>query len=557
MAEHEASLGGLAPRLRRTFLVKRRRKERCSRGSGSQVLSQASRHIEPIAEKVIFESIRAECPQVVEERQQESSDMNQILISSLTPPCENSSESSPGYQSRNDEQADRASISIKSKINLRLRSPRSVKCRTSDGDHAAHNVTSAAGIAVQCLTNAQLPSVTALSGKNQKMITSSCEGKVVPHFPRSPGSSPGDVLEVAVELLRCGSPSNHPGSSACLSTLAQTAESSSGNSAIFDDDVAFSPALSIAREHTDRQVTSVVKTLARDEDLKDKCKSQSFSSPGIVKSRRLRDSDARGRWSTILRPSYNKSRPQLNQFDSKCREQQPRHGNGGDSDPMLLWGRNATPRSKKTQSITRRRKGSVKESTVNTAPAGIVDGSACGVMQSNRPWFTVNTLRTAAPAVASDNAESIYDDAVKALEARVVESEENVRTLISTLHTTEKIFEAEVEQLKRVLRSVDQAQEIRYRSLLAVFTDNFKAIGQVEERFEDLLGYRHTQMQASGRGRIVFFLWSIIDMWVRVLLLVLRCFLAAYAKCTQGTKAQKRRLSEGADVVHPKAHTTS
>jgi hypothetical protein len=132
----------------------------------------------------------------------------------------------------------------------------------------------------------------------------------------------------------------------------------------------------------------------------------------------------------------------------------------------------------------------------------------------------------------------LYENELQTLEGRLVSAEETVLELNSNLHEVERLFAAEVGRLKRILSSVDQAQELRYHTLLEVFTDNFKTMGQVEARFEDLLGVRHNQMQTSTRGRLMVFVWTIIDVSVRVLCQVLHCLLSLYCFCTRMTKRE-------------------
>lgn len=106
---------------------------------------------------------------------------------------------------------------------------------------------------------------------------------------------------------------------------------------------------------------------------------------------------------------------------------------------------------------------------------------------------------------------------IEELRKRLAECEEEVEALTKASARNDDLFRAEVERFKRILGTVDQAQELRYHSLLEVFTDNFKTMGTVEARFEQMLGTRHGQMQRSGRGRLLQFLWVIIDFSVKAL----------------------------------------
>lgn len=117
---------------------------------------------------------------------------------------------------------------------------------------------------------------------------------------------------------------------------------------------------------------------------------------------------------------------------------------------------------------------------------------------------------------------------VQLLEARLAESEEELRQLLAASEENERRFQSEVGRLKRILGAVDQAQELRYNSLLDVFTDNFRAMGTVEAQFEQMMGARHRQMQTSSKGQMLFVLWKIIDFLVKGLFQLLQLVARSY-----------------------------
>lgn len=101
------------------------------------------------------------------------------------------------------------------------------------------------------------------------------------------------------------------------------------------------------------------------------------------------------------------------------------------------------------------------------------------------------------------------------LENRLLESENEVKELTRRALHNEKRFTAEVVRLKMCLGTVDQAQEIRYHSLLEVFTDNFRTLGSVEARFEQMLGVR--QIQILKLGLVRYFILRILDFLAAIL----------------------------------------
>lgn len=106
---------------------------------------------------------------------------------------------------------------------------------------------------------------------------------------------------------------------------------------------------------------------------------------------------------------------------------------------------------------------------------------------------------------------------IQELRQQLDECELEIQAIVSTAARNEELFRAEIERFESILGTVDQAQELRYHSLLEVFTDNFKTMGTVEARFEQMLGARHGQMQTSSRGRLLQFLWVLVDLSVKAL----------------------------------------
>lgn len=124
-------------------------------------------------------------------------------------------------------------------------------------------------------------------------------------------------------------------------------------------------------------------------------------------------------------------------------------------------------------------------------------------------------------SIGSDNGDNVNEQLLE-LQERLLECEMQLQTLVETSIRNEEQFQTDIARFKRILGTVDQAQEIRYRSLLEVFTDNFKTMGTVEARFEEMLGTRERQMQTSSRGRLQYCLWLIADFAVKTLFRVLK-----------------------------------
>lgn len=97
------------------------------------------------------------------------------------------------------------------------------------------------------------------------------------------------------------------------------------------------------------------------------------------------------------------------------------------------------------------------------------------------------------------------------LESRLLESEKELKELMEESIQNKRLFTAEVSRLRHILGTVDQAQELRYHSLLEVFTDNFRNVGTVEARFEQMLGVRHNQMLNSKIGLLRYCILRIFD----------------------------------------------
>jgi hypothetical protein len=76
---------------------------------------------------------------------------------------------------------------------------------------------------------------------------------------------------------------------------------------------------------------------------------------------------------------------------------------------------------------------------------------------------------------------------LRSIESQLFECEERIESLLKRSEQQDSFLNIEFPRIVHVLDTLDRAQEIRYRSLLDVFADNFRTMGQVEARFEQLL----------------------------------------------------------------------
>lgn len=124
------------------------------------------------------------------------------------------------------------------------------------------------------------------------------------------------------------------------------------------------------------------------------------------------------------------------------------------------------------------------------------------------------------------------------LNCRLRDSEKQLATLMEAVQASEDILEAEMSRLRLIMNTLDQAQEIRYRSVLDVFTDNFRTVGVVETRLDQMMSLQHTQLQRSGRGRLASATWRIADFVVACIARIIELCVGSY-KVAQTFRRQR------------------
>jgi hypothetical protein len=119
-------------------------------------------------------------------------------------------------------------------------------------------------------------------------------------------------------------------------------------------------------------------------------------------------------------------------------------------------------------------------------------------------------------------------DQLRILQSRLSESEARITSLLKQSEQNDEFLASEFPRIAHVLEVLDRAQEIRYRSLLDVFADNFRTTGQVEARFERLLIMQRDQRQSSSRGVMIRICWSVVDFAVACLMCLLHAIASVY-----------------------------
>jgi hypothetical protein len=218
-------------------------------------------------------------------------------------------------------------------------------------------------------------------------------------------------------------------------------------------------------------------------------------------------------------PAAGASQSAIMQFEGVLPEGDARESVDSEASDPVAAHRKANgrgPRGLPRRSLLRRR----VEKAGSPAPTSGLDSDAHDLQgtRPNAPSTTADTADSTSPLALAELGAALWlNGQLKLLGDRLTESEEELRALVETSRQSEERFLTEIARFKQILGTVDHAQELRYHSLLDVFTDNFKTMGTVEARFEQLLGVRHRQMQTSGWGRMLQLLWVVVDFAVGAL----------------------------------------
>lgn len=132
------------------------------------------------------------------------------------------------------------------------------------------------------------------------------------------------------------------------------------------------------------------------------------------------------------------------------------------------------------------------------------------------------------------------------LQRLLSDAENTLREIQEQLYQTESRLATELCRLNMLHASLDQAQELRYQSLMEVFNENYRTLGLVEAQFEHVLSTsfnsRHTTL-VDGTARIG---WVAVDVLCVGLAVVVRLLarVRAYFRPADIHRLQERGVNE-------------
>lgn len=148
--------------------------------------------------------------------------------------------------------------------------------------------------------------------------------------------------------------------------------------------------------------------------------------------------------------------------------------------------------------------------------------SVCNDTEHRTECINISDGLVKEPAPLSHNEHKWVIHHIQCLEDRIAAAEEALSQLKEESIQNQTQFSEDVARLRNILGTVDQAQKIRYKSVISVFTENFHALGQFETRMEDLVCSKQRYSRLSIQSSFQIFGWYVMDCAFILLITVTR-----------------------------------
>lgn len=166
-------------------------------------------------------------------------------------------------------------------------------------------------------------------------------------------------------------------------------------------------------------------------------------------------------------------------------------------------------------------------------------------------------MRTSSASDGSDSSSNLLPSRLTTMMMREIERlNKELETASETLAQVqaracknEAVLNTEMCRLHVLFASLDRAQELRFRSLMQVFSENFETIGLVESKFDIVMSMTEKARRASAGGRIARVLWFTADYACSALIAVLQFGTAAYSRIRSEARPNSSRSDEGQGLV--------